>query len=327
MTSRKIRDNHGSVFALAFVGMVPLLIALAAFGVDTLHYSAVQAEVQRACDAGALAGAQDLYEYFQNPNGPPQVAIAVAGMNESEGQMTQDIANVNISASVETPPTNDGGGTVRCNMTVPYNNLLAAVFGANRTTISCTALAGAQGTGNVAATGSLFPLAISMGIKAGQDNEALQDKQVGDTIYLEWHNNIEWTGFKSHNARDVRDYITNYMQPGSGNPSPPVPINSAINVTHGVQATNIAYMEQLLDKKIIYMPVIADSGSLGPGDYNVLGFIGLKGARITGNGSNSVLEGTLIGGVMNSSYDPSAGNWPTTGILGSIKIQPAKLLQ
>src|SRR5262245_57661325 len=136
---RTTRSQIGSIWGIAIVGIIPVLLAFAGLGVDTLHFAAVQAECQRACDAGALAGAADLWEYDLDKSKPPAIAVAVAELNDCEGALIPMLPNVSVNAKVETPPSSTNGGTVRCNITLPYSNILGAMFGAQSSTINCTA--------------------------------------------------------------------------------------------------------------------------------------------------------------------------------------------
>jgi hypothetical protein len=61
--SRSIKRNRGSVAALAFVALVPLIGCIGGFAVDCMHFADQKGALQRATDAAALAGALSLYKW------------------------------------------------------------------------------------------------------------------------------------------------------------------------------------------------------------------------------------------------------------------------
>lgn len=315
IVKRKYRTSTGSLASLAFVAAVPLMVAIGAFAVDTMHYNSVQAEVQRACDAGALAGAQDLWEYNMHPNNPPQVAITTAGMNDADGS---GIPASEVTAKVETVPTPTQLGTVRCTIAHPYINLLAKIFGNKGSTMTCSALAGAGtaiGTNfnatniNTAAANGLFPLAVSWQIPSSHDGKALMNKNLGDTVYLEWHNNVEWTAFTAHDASDVRSYIDSYMKPGATTEtgSPPVPIGSSINCSNGIQDTNIQATSSN------FGPSASSSGSTGSGSSGS----GSGSCGSGSSGSSSSGHGSGCGSGSGSGSGCGSGSGSGSGSSGS----------
>lgn len=332
------RSNTGSLYAVGFVAAIPLMIAIGAFSVDTMHYNAVQAEVQRAADAGALAGAMELWQYGSHPQAPGDTAKLIAGMNDADGKPVSTVSGATVDGTVEVIPTPTVGGQVRCTVQRPYKNLFATIFGNGGATITCSALAGPLGSANVASYGGLFPLAIANNIRPDgpdSDKKAFNEKtKVGDSVYLEFHKNIAWTGFDVHNAKAVDDFIKGYMKPGaSPKASPPVPLGGDINVTHGIQASNVKDIEGFTAKgtepgDILWMPVVDESVDLKQGDYKVIGFVGLEITKLVNNGANSYLVGKITNSTFRGTFDPKIGlQQPGAGgILGNIQTQPAKLL-
>jgi hypothetical protein len=350
LSRRARRSSNGSLYALAIIAAAPLMLAIGAFAVDIMHYNAVQAEVQRACDAGALAGAHELWRWTKNHQAPIEAAETVCGMNDADGRPISSVSGASVNAEIPAgqEPSVTNGGQVRCSVKMPYKNLLATFFGAFSNSLSCTALAGPVGNVNVASYGGLFPLAIAEKVIALKDGKSLKDHNAaGELIYVELHNNVAWTGFDTHNAHDVNEFIDNYMHPGSGHGSPPVKIGQQIDLTNGIQDNNVQALAPFAGNSgapqsgdIIYFPVIDEnSGPHGPithvqnaqqnldaGMYTVIGFIGIRVVEIHNQGHNSYFTGILTNGIQRGSWDGGAGGLPTGGVWNNIKYHQAKLL-
>jgi hypothetical protein len=64
----KMRGQKGSLAGLIMVLLVPCAIAIGAMAVDMMKVNAVHSELQKACDAGALAGTLLMYQYQSPPS-------------------------------------------------------------------------------------------------------------------------------------------------------------------------------------------------------------------------------------------------------------------
>lgn len=111
-----LRSQRGGFTTLAFVGLIPLLIALAAFGIEFKHQQTAQQQLQKATDAAALAGAEMLwsdgtYDINSNTYTPDsgntvvtQKALAVAQLNIAEGEpVSNNTPGCTINVGVESP--------------------------------------------------------------------------------------------------------------------------------------------------------------------------------------------------------------------------------
>lgn len=350
MISTKQRDPRGSMVALAMVGLLPLLIAFGAFAVEMMHINAVQSELQKACDAGALAGAQYLYKYYSS-GGPAAIearARTVSGLNLADGRFVLDSSpnttvTVNIVAPTLTPVAKGGGGgsgsggvsgkgsgkgaggaamggTVRVSATIGIDNMFAKIFSRPIETVNATALAGPVGGASAAGGAQTFPMAVSVNAP-GPDGTLISSKQVGDTVQLGWQQNVAWTG----PASQVSTQMTQYMQPGTGG-TPPIRVGDNINLNNGMQAGNISQMGSNFVNEIINMPVFQQAAPAFNGNVPVIGFISIQVTGISG----SVITGKLVVGTFTGAtgYVPPSTVTPTEDDwLRDLATQPIKLLE
>ncbi len=310
--------------ALALVGMIPLMIAIGAFAVDIMHINAVQSELQKACDAGALAGAQDLWEYSTLPGNPPARALTVTGLNLADGQFVSSLSpNTTVTATVTTVPTNSTGGEVQVVASMGVDNIFAKIIGQPVVTVTCQAKAGQSGKVKRAAVGETFPIAISVDA-VGVDGSQLWQHVQGDTITMEWHTNVCWTAFTSHNASAVGNCISDYKHPETGT-VPSVTVGTAVDCTNGVQASNLASMSSMIGK-VINLPVI--TGTSFNANNNVVGFVSLKVTGVTGSGAGTQVTGTLVNSMINgeSGYTASTGTGSWDSFLNTNESALVKLL-
>jgi hypothetical protein len=87
---------------LAFVAMIPLTLAIGGFGVDCMHFNDERGALQRATDAGALAGAIDLNAWkgtlssSGTVNSGTNYTLGKVGTNEEPVDMALAAAGLNI---------------------------------------------------------------------------------------------------------------------------------------------------------------------------------------------------------------------------------------
>ncbi len=272
-----VRNNSGAFASLAFIALLPIMGAIGAFAVDCMHFDSTKGELQKAVDAAALAGASKLYQYLEagGPAIATQTAETIARLNSSDGRPVDGaLADCDVTVTFPVVPTvNELTGQCKVVASMQIKSIWAHVIGSAGQTVTCTALAGLSHASDTALAGALFPLLISL-TEPGPDGVALKTLTVGQQIKADWKSNLAWTAFKTHNANDVRDQMLNYRKPGPLS-SPKVKLGSDIDMTNGVQATNINALKTSWIGKVIVMPVI--NGKIqGSSDKPVVGFVAFR---------------------------------------------------
>ncbi len=299
-----IRSNSGAFATLAFIGLLPIMAAIGAFAVDSMHINATRGELQKACDAGALAGAGKLYRYLEPasagfPGGPvycEDTARAITKLNSSDGCPVDDaLDNVDVVVTFPVVPVaNSLKGECKVEATITIKSIFANIIGNAYQTVSTSATAGVDRPSNTALAGGLFPLLISLSTPGPGPSAALGTLTVGQTINADWNTNLAWTAFTSHSASDVADMMANYRKPGSGQHSPPVTANQTmIDVSNGTQAGNIATLGASYVGKVVTMPVI-DEDVQGSHDRLVIGFVAMRIDSVVTSGGNKSIVGTVV---------------------------------
>lgn len=91
--------RRGSIAVIAAAGTVAVL-GFCALSVDLGRAAATRNKLQRACDAAALAGAQNLPD---NPNEARRIAVKVAALNGAPGVLQTDIAIYDRNTTIRVP--------------------------------------------------------------------------------------------------------------------------------------------------------------------------------------------------------------------------------
>lgn len=161
-----VRSNRGSMLALAFVGLIPLMFAIGGMAVDLMHVNDERGALQRATDAGALAGAEDIgrwtgsktqqssnFSGYTTNEEPVDYALKIAELNIVDGRhpVTNDLAGTTITAAMLTqvnPDTVCSGANPRptaCRVTgtMRIRSLFAGWIGNWTQTVSTSSWAGA----------------------------------------------------------------------------------------------------------------------------------------------------------------------------------------
>lgn len=166
-----IRQSNGSIVALAFVALVPLILAIGGFSVDCMHFNDQRGAMQRATDAGALAGAIDIPSWKGNLSQsgttnsgtnyttgkigtneePVDMALAATGLNVVDGNRpVTNGSTINVFAELlqqYTPNmTQSGNGhpPIACHVhaQMQIRSLFAGMFGNWTQTVSTDSVAG-----------------------------------------------------------------------------------------------------------------------------------------------------------------------------------------
>src|SRR3990167_10004576 len=105
---RNLRSKTGQLSILVLVFLVAALIAIGSLGVDITHIVCTTEELQRAVDAGALAGGPHLSE----PDKTQAVteALTITASNRADGTMvSNDVPGTIVTVSTTDATTNSAG--------------------------------------------------------------------------------------------------------------------------------------------------------------------------------------------------------------------------
>lgn len=349
------RSQNGSLAALAFVGMVPLLIAIGAFAVDTQNFQSSRAELQRACDAGALAGANLLYKYGTSPTTAQADIITrattVTGLNESSGRsvandtdsktltnVTVDVQPPAAGAPKALPPVPAFGGTVRVSATMRVASLFAPIIKFGFQDVRAQGTAGPSGQANTALSRALWPSVISL-TNPDPLKVSLEKLEIGDTIQFEYQNpdgsSAAWTALEKYpggntNVNDIRDRMDQYRNPkASGIGHQPIKVGDEISVSNGNMETLYDKVKTDFSDKEVIVPVT--ESQLGPGDTKakVIGFIAVT-IKSVSKKDNAITMQLNRRGIFNGTQDGTGKPWDGTThdtFFSEYSVLPVKLLQ
>lgn len=319
------RTKKGSLAALAFIGLMPLLVAIGAFAVDFMHYNSTRAELQKACDAAALAGALEVWQYDKPTAGAgaancEAAARAVAAMNPVDGRVVQDGADSDpwghtTTVTVQFPQSTTITTWKNCLVSARMHirGLFSKIIQNWTQQVDVSALAGPAGASDTAV--GLFPLAIEIG-QNDMNGKKLTDYVQDEEMMMNWSTNLYWTAFTSHNESDVRAMEEYWMDPSNGTQPPGVKLGQALDTTNGTQAKSIQMLPNFIGK-VIALPIV-DGGVLK-------GYMALlvTGAEATGN--PKYIKGKLTRTVIRGQgeppvYDASWKTWLTTNQNFSVRL-------
>lgn len=306
------RSQSGSMPALAMIGMIPVMMAIGAFAIDMMHLNIVKGELVKACDAGSLAGAKE-FANWQGGAGQPLIlarAEQVTALNWADAKLVANTtANTTVTSTIVTPPTspNGNGGVVRVDAQMVTGNLWAQVFAQASQTLSAASDASCVGIATMN-PGGTYPIAVTLDIP-GPDGTALNAHTIGDNFVLGGWNgpNVSWTGWGPYggNPPGVRPLqadvgvgnITDVPTAKSG--STP---GTALNIGNGVQATLFGDLSSRTGQ-VLTMPVVLN------GTNEVVSFACFRINSVTGNGSNTVANVTLVAGPASGTgaHQPNSG--------------------
>jgi len=188
---RCVRSSRGAI-GYVLVGVILIVcISISALAVDFAHGVMARAQLQSACDAGALAGAQDLIG-AAGPLTSAQIATvegnarAVAAQNFVDDGMV--IATVDKPApTYNSPPYTalNPQYTVTVSATRTLNNCLARALGCSNTPVSAIARAGIfPASTSTSVYGSLGQITtpIAVGININANNDVNKGRSLAQTV-------------------------------------------------------------------------------------------------------------------------------------------------
>jgi Flp pilus assembly protein TadG len=299
-------DQSGSVAVITALLLVALF-GLASLAIDVGHLVVVQNELQRAVDAGALAGARALVPYM-TASIPPQPdwdqgqtnATETTERNKGDNQLltnctvqagywnlgTKTLQSTGISpTNLDVPailvtasksPGQNGG---------PVTMFLAPVLGFNVSSASAHALAFISSLSGIPAAGGGFPLAVPQALV---DQYWYQSPPLSFKIGSTYHDPVggQWTSFKvdSNNVPTIRSLMAN------GNPDP-LDIGDNIWIQPGTKDTLFGDAAAYIGQTFV-LPVVTTDFSTH--DYTpILGFVSFY-IEDTHQGSGPYIQGHFV---------------------------------
>lgn len=280
-SSRTCRGSLAGVI-LACVALIVLMIGCLAG--DFCHVLAVQNELQNAADAGALAGAQELWIDVAKCE---PVARQISGANLADGRAVRDGGDVTVTVRVDPPNPPASYGKVTVDATMQIRHIFAGVIGRWFDELKVHAAAGTTGKLYQVYADQMFPLAVEE--SRGNGGLPLATSQVGDVIQLtlnsQGNKNAGWTTLTKRpaNARTAWDMIDQRLGLESEIPgfTPSVSIGDDIYLLNGIMASNRLtrgeYMSRLLDpqRPPLILPVVGGDPAMNQ-TQKVTGFIALR---------------------------------------------------
>lgn len=315
------RSQRGSLAALGFIGMVPLLIAIGAFAIDFMHVNATKGELQRSCDAASLAGAARLFNYDSDApkgNSATQAALAILRTNFCDGRLLDD-ADPEITTNVSFPviPVNGVGGQCQVDAQIQIHGLFSKIFGSFTQTVTASATAGADGKVNTAFAGQLFPIAVALNV-ADPSGKKLSDVALGQTFTIQFSpdgsDTAGWTTLNvGGGAGQIRNQIQNYRDP-SKTGGKAIKVTDTIDLKNGEIASAIGDVSGQIGKTVV-LPVV-DANKFNK-DAPVAGFIGAQVVSVNSTGSPKQIVIKISKAELNGTLDPSAPLYDPAAVNGS----------
>lgn len=305
------KNESGAVAVVSAIGMV-VFLGCAALALDIGHMVSVKGELQKAADAGALAGARGLTLIAPAPNwaNGTTVGTATVQKNSVDGSLLTDCtvlpgycdlswspsqkATANLKATGIVPGPND---IAAVKVTVskssgnnggPLTMAFAKVLGISTASLSARAVA-AMVPGlptSSAPPGGAFPLAtpISWVKKMWDPNADSAPFRIGSDYHDP--NGGQWTSFltDANNVPTIRDLIAN------GNPSE-VNIGDKIWIEPGTKTTLYSDVASRIGDTVL-LPIVCDDFDTHA-ETRVLAFVPFKITDAQG-GSKKYVEGHFV---------------------------------
>ena len=331
--SKFIRRTEGSVIAITALGLL-VAVGFLALSIDLGHLYVVKNELQRAADAGALAGAKGLLAIPPGTTGPveinPDCARAlsytqrVVDHNNTDGAtlalLDSDVmfgtwdasaksfdaigcSNPNLVNAVKVVTRKDS----TANGPVLFNFSGVVPGGILNQKLSASSVVLTGYAGHAPEGARAFPLAVDAN-KVPPNNTPFQ-------IHLNPTPGDEgcWHSYKdnSSSTADTRDYIDGTK------PTPDLKIGDLINVKEGVADSAVKEVAKQLDLLTkegktydVLVPVIpADSSHSGW--QPIEGFASLRITEVSATGGDKYIQGHIVPDYVAPGVEPGGPNFGT----------------
>lgn len=335
MKRRPSRRNRGSVAALAFVGVIPLIAAFGGLAVDSMHVNDARGALQRATDAAALAGAEYMNDYAGSKattatsvgDGnelPVNYALQVASMNAVDGPLgLWQGSNRTISATIRHDASLGGVATQpnRCDVTgsIYIRSIFAQIFGNFGQTVTASSSAGIAPVNKPVA---FAPLLVSW-TDPDPNSKVLRDtiagteytviiKDMGDKI-----SNAIWIDSSAKTVNELIDYLAGNGPRPSYDALPDYKIGDTVKASNGEKGGVGKNLDKLTGKDLVFL--ITDDNGIGvtavrKPEHIITRIVGMTDVRVdaTPGRDGFSITGKLYPVVVGGESDPSAGPNPVT---------------
>jgi hypothetical protein len=323
---KKLAGDQSGAMAVTVALFLVGLLAAAALAIDYGHMGWVENELQKAADAGAMAGARFLVPYVGSPASPDWIAGQTRATqtvlaNRADGQALTDceVENGYWSLSAKTfqspgivPTISDLPAIrVRIAKSAGHNGgslrlLLAPIFGVTSWDLSAQATAVISGPYNIPPHGGAFPMAIPKTlVEQYWNREPPVSFQIGSAV--QDPEGGQWTSWLS-DANDVptiRDLINN------GNPSS-LKVGDMIWIEPGTKSTLYDEAANLVGQTVLLSVVNADFSDhaytpiLGFVSYYIEAAAGGSDKYIQGHFVKNIIDQATAGGPVFGTFVPSS---------------------
>ena len=322
-------DDQAGAMAVTAALFIVVLLGVAALAVDYGHMAWVQGELQKAADAGALAGAKAAVPYTGTPPQPnwfqgQTVAAQTVLLNRADAQFITDCqvqagywsltgktlqSTAIIPTATDVPAIQVGVGKTAGHNGGPLQMLFAPILGVNTIDLAAKAVAIISfPTGEP--PGAMFPLAVTQTIV---NQFWHQDPPVSFRVSSD-SGNGQWTSFKVDNnsASYLKDLIDH------GNPTA-LNLYDNIYIQPGVKASSYGNAAPYVGRTVVLALVNADpdSKTFTP----VLGFVAFEIEAVSQGGkyiqghldkdyiiTNATAIGSPTGGTLSTTNPPKLVN-------------------
>lgn len=317
-----LSGNSGSVAVIAALG-IAVFMGFAAVALDVGHMISVKNELQRAADAGALAGVRAMWPatlpiIAGTPTRPDTTTalatalqVSTSANNKVDGatlpadRVVVQTGRWDYAPRTFTVGTGPNANAVRVITQVPASMFFAQVLGFGPINISATATA-LMDFANEVGQGSL-PIAISQFFIVP-----------GSSIYVNFTpdqlDNGAWFANPpdSASAKTFQDYINNAS-------CPPLKVGDIINLQNGNDTSVLTDLQNKLSSVggawDVLLPVVDTTKFVG--DQPITGFVPFRITEVENNGTSKGVTGTILGMYMSNSATPGGTNF---GVLSSPKL-------
>lgn len=335
-------SRKGAIGSLLLLLGVFISLLLGSLAVDFMHMLAVKEELQNATDAGALAGARELWFHLENAH---PYALQVTAQNRADGKfVSNDSEGTRVDCIVKEPQGNIPG-EVQVEATMRIRHILAPIFLRGGDDIKVVSVAGTSGQLWLLNVNQAFPVAVSINAvpseKTGINAKPLSACSLGDefTIYLgsqKVKNGCFTTFDSSPSAHYINEAIGQALELREKIPGfvPAVQIGQQINLDNGISGqkklADSPFLTALQNKGPFVLPVIEGDPAMNQ-SRPVIGFIGFKVLSVDVNGKSGIVE-SIRGQLVRPQVAGESGPIPLTGspvneAIARLNLGPIKLIR
>lgn len=342
VSTKMVPSKKGAMGSLLLLLGVLIALILGSLGVDFMHILAVKEELQNATDAGALAGARELWFHLENAE---PYALQVTAQNQADGRPVSNSSEGTHVVCTVTAPQGNTPGEVQVEATMRTRHILAPIFLRGSDEVRVLSVAGTSGQLWLLNANQAFPIAVSIdavpSTKTGINAKPLSQCSLGDefTIYLgsqKVKNGCFTTFDSSPSAHYLNEAIAQALEFRDRVPGfiPAIKVGDQINLDNGISGqkklADSPFLTALQSKGPLVLPVIAGDPAFNQSGA-VIAFIGFKVLSVDVNGKSGVVE-SIRGQLVRPQVAGESGPLPTTGTpvneaISRLNLGPVKLIR